>query len=413
MNIKKAKFLMLALAFIFIFFFSSDFGLIDVEKTSIITAFAIDLEKDGTYTVSAQIAVPEATDTNSENQKALLSGKGTTIGGAVKDLGDISGWFPKLSFCNLILVGEEFKETNVIKVLDYFAKTLRLQDSALIAFTEGKASELLKVASPLDNISSFAIQKVILKTDGFDADVAVTDIKTFCAGYYSTCSSSFMPYIKKKPSDESQTEGGSSNGNSSGGGSSSSTSEQSAGQEQGSTKTDGKFLFDAKKTALFKNGSKVGELDEELTLTYNALTRKINGTTIPINEVPFKDNETCNYLLNVMRSKRKICLEVDNNNPTLNIELSLYCRINDQNSEDSDRTLSENIPLPQPLIDKATEQIKNSIKELVETSVKTDCDFLKIKEKLYRFNHKHYARFKDNVLSAMQTNIKVEVSGQK
>ncbi len=412
MNIRKAKFIMLALAIIFIFFFSSDFGLIDVEKTSIITAFAIDLEKDGTYMVSAQIAVPEATDTNSENQKALLSGKGTTIGGAVKDLGDISGWFPKLSFCNLILVGEEFKDTNVIKILDYFAKTLRLQDSALIAFTEGKASELLQVASPLDNISSFAMQKVILKTDGFDADVAVTDIKTFCAGYYSENSSSFMPYIKKKPSDENQSGNGNSSSDS-GSQSSGGSSGGSGGQQQGSTKTDGKFLFDAKTTALFKNGTKVGELDEELTLTYNALTQKINGTTIPVNDVPFKENEKCNYLLNVMSSKRKICLEVDNNNPSLNIELSLYCRVNDQNSEDSDRTLSENLPLPQPLIDKATEQITNSISELVETSVKTDCDFLKIQEKLYRFNHKFYNRYKDNVLTAMQTNIKVTVSGQK
>ena len=318
MNIKKAKFIMLALAFIFIFFFSSDFGLIDVEKTSIITAFAIDKEGEE-YSVSAQIAVPEATDTNSENQKALLTGKGTTIGGAVKDLGDISGWFPKLSFCNLILVGEEFQTTNVITVLDYFAKTLRLQDSALVAFTEGKASELLQVASPLDNISSFAIQKVILKTEGFDADVAVTDIKTFCAGYYSSSSSSFMPFIKKVPSDETQQQGGSgsSGGQSSSGGSSSSSS---SGNEQGQTKTDGKFLFNAKTTALFKNGLKVGELDEKLTITYNALTQKINGTTIPVNDVPFKDNEICNYLLNVLTSKHRICLDVDNNCPTHNID---------------------------------------------------------------------------------------------
>ncbi len=409
MNIKKAKFIILALGFIFVFFFSSDFGLIDVEKTSIITAFAIDLESDNTYRLSAQIAVPEATDTNSENQKALLSGSGSTIGEAVKDLGDISGWFPKLSFCNLILVGENFKDYNVIKVLDYFAKTLRLQDSALIAFTEGKASELLQVASPLDNISSFAIQKVILKTDGFDADVAVTDIKTFCMGYYSDNSSSIMPLIKKKPSDENQKEGGEKGGQSS-------SSEASGGASsggQGATKTDGKFLFDAKTTALFKNGLKVGELDENLTLTYNAIIQKINGTTIPVNDVLYKENEKCNYLLKVMTSRRKIYLEVDNNNPTLNIELSLYCKISDQNAEDSNRTLSENQPLPQPLIDKATELMTNNLTELVETSVKTGCDFLKVSDKLYRFNHKQYLRFKDNLLSAMQTNVKVTISGQK
>ncbi len=405
MNIKKAKFILLALAFIFIFFFSSDFGLIDVEKTSIITAFAIDKESENTYQVSAQIAVPEATDTNSENQKALLSGKGSTIGEAIKDLGDISGWFPKLSFCNLIIVGNEFKDTNVITVLDYFAKTLRLQDSAMIAFAEGKASELLQVASPLDNISSFAIQKVLLKTAGFDADTYPTDIKTFCSGHYSDSGSAIMPLIKKKPSDENQ------NGQS--GSSSGATGGSSSGSQQGQTKTDGKFLFDAKTTALFKDGLKVGELDEELTLTLNAITKKINGTTIPVNDVPYNQTQTCNYLLKVMGSKHKISLKVDNNCPTLNVSLSLYCKINDQNSAQSDRTLSENLPLPQPLIDKTEEKLRNSITELIETSVKTGCDFLKVKEKLYRFNHKEYSRFKDNYLTAMDYNISVTVSGQK
>ena len=75
--------------------------------------------------------------------------------------------------------------------------------------------------------------------------------------------------------------------------------------------------------------------------------------------------------------------------------------------------MSENLPLPKPLIDKATKQLEESIKELVETSVKTECDFLRVKEKLYRYNHKQYSRFKDNVLSAMQTKINVCISGQK
>ncbi len=409
MNIKKAKFIMLALAFIFIFFFSSDFGLIDVEKTSIITAFAIDMESENEYKVSAQIAVPEATDTNSENQKALLTGKGSTVGEAIKDLGDISGWFPKLSFCNLIIVGNEFKDTNIIKVLDYFAKTLRLQDSAMLAFTDGKASELLELASPLDNISSFAIQKVLLKTAGFDADTATSDIKSFCSGHYSNSASAYMPLIKKKPSDESQGE--------SSGSESSSGGEQAMGGSssgsQGQTKTDGKFLFDAKTTALFKNGFKVGELDESLTLIFNALTKNINGTTIPVNDVPFKNDEKCNYLLKIMSSSHSVTLAVDNNCPTLNISLSLYCKIDDQNSDQSDRTLSENKPLPAPLTLKAQEMLTNSIKELVEVSVNTNCDFLKVQEKLYRFNNKQYSRFKDNILSAMETNISVSVSGQK
>ena len=104
MRLKRAKALLICLSILLTLFFSNNFGLIDVEKTSIITAIAIDKEQDE-YILTAQVAVPEATDTNTENQKAQLSSKGRTIGEALKEMGDISGWFPKLAFCNLIILG--------------------------------------------------------------------------------------------------------------------------------------------------------------------------------------------------------------------------------------------------------------------------------------------------------------------
>ena len=103
MNKLKSRIVLLIIFAFFVVFFSNDFGLIDIKKTAIVTAIAIDKQGD-LYEVTTQIAVPEATDTNTENQKAQVSGKGATIGGAIKDIGDISGWYPKLDFCNLIII---------------------------------------------------------------------------------------------------------------------------------------------------------------------------------------------------------------------------------------------------------------------------------------------------------------------
>lgn len=179
MKYVKTKLIIAALFFVFVFFFSNDFGLIDIENTAIITAIAIDSAEDG-YEATAQIAVPEATNKNSENKKAQISGTGSTIGAAIKDIGDKSGWFPNLQFCNVLIIGEELTHSNVFKVLDYFSKTLRVQDSAMVVTTDKKAKELLEASTPLDNISSFALQKILLKNPGFDSDVAETDIKNFC-----------------------------------------------------------------------------------------------------------------------------------------------------------------------------------------------------------------------------------------
>ena len=281
MRLKRAKFLLLSVFILLSFFLSNDLELINVEKTSIITAIAVDKEMDN-YVITAQIAVPEATDTNTENQKAQISGKGKTVGEAIKDLGNTSGWFPKLAFCNLIILGDEIANENVVKVLDYFAKTLRVQDSALVVLAEKSGKEILSLSTPLDNISSFAVQKILLKTMGFDSDVSHNDIKTFCTGYYSLNSSSFLPIIKVISADG----GSGSQGESADNSSSSSSSSSSQGDKAKGSNSDSNNLFDVKTTALFKNGKKVGELDEKLTHAFNAFNYSLKGTSLSITDVP-------------------------------------------------------------------------------------------------------------------------------
>ncbi len=406
MQIRKAKFIMIIALLLSALFFSSDFGLIDVEKTSIITAVAVDKASDE-YLVTAQIAVPEATDTNSENLKAQISGKGATVGEALKNLGDISGWFPKLSFCNLIILGHSLGEENVIKVLDYFAKTLRVQDSALVALAENTASELLTLATPLDNISAFAMQKILLKNTGFDRDVKTADVKTFCTEHYSLSSSSIMPIIKRVSA------GSEENVNPSAEKTQSANSNQSGGATaQNQEEKDKDNLFDARTTALFKNGVKVGELDENQTLSLNALNQPFKGTTFPVKDVLFNGQNT-NYLLTVLRRNSEVKVVADDNELKLVINLFLYCKVSDHSADNSSNALSQNYPIPEEVIYKAEGFFRSNLEELVMAEKQTECDLFRIKEKLYRFNHKQYSRYKDNFINSFKYEISVTVSGQK
>ncbi len=404
MQSRKVKLIMILAFALFVFFFSNDFGLIDVEKTSIITAVAIDYENDE-YIVTAQIAVPEATDTNTENQKAQLSGKGSTVGEALKDLGDVSGWFPKLSFCNLIILGNSLTNDNVIKAVDYFTKTLRIQDSALIALAENTAKDLLNLATPLDNISAFALQKIILKNTGFDKDVASSDVKTFCADYYSIAGSSFMPLIKIIPAGESQNDQNVGGGTQNSGG-------MNSGNSASDQKGDKDNLFDAKTTALFLDGKKVGELSPDLTLTFNTLKGSIKGTVIPVKDIPDKNGKSSNYLLSVIDNHSKIEVIADINSLNLVISVDLYCKISDHSSADSEYSLSVNTPIPKIVMEKAQSEIEQNIHELIRTIKQTGCDFLKLKQNLYRYNHNYYASYKDNYLERLNPTVKVTVCGQ-
>ena len=410
MRLKRAKALLISLSILLTFFFSNNFGLIDVEKTSIITAIALDKEQDE-YILTAQVAVPEATDTNTENQKAQLSSKGKTVGEALKEMGDVSGWFPKLAFCNLIILGNSLANENVVNLLDYFAKTLRLQDSALVALSEKTAKELLSLSTPLDNISSFAIQKILLKASQFDNDVAPTDIKTFVSGYYSKNKSGYMPLIKVISADNGSGSEGQKSDNSStnGGGSGASSSGDQKGQGANSQSNN---LFDARTTALFKEGKFVGELSPTETLVFNAFSEKINGTSIAINNVPLNGKE-CNYLLNIMTDSHSLKVKAKDNGIDLEFNLSLFCKVSDVFTTNAEDSLSSNTPLPKPLIEKTERLLTENIISLVNKSISSGCDLLKIKEKLYRYNHSKYSLFKDNYLSKLKVKINVDVKGPR
>lgn len=411
MKFLRSKIAMILLCLTFIIFFSNDFGLIDIEKTAIITALALDKEGSD-YLVTAQIAVPEATDQNTENSKAQVSGKGKTIASAIKNIGDVSGWFPKMEFCNLIIVGNDFANTNVIRILDYFSKTLRIQDSAVVVLAENKAKEILEVSTPLDNISSFALQKVLLKSPGFDRDVADTDIKSFVTGYYSSSASSLMPLVKiieQKTEEEKSTTSkeGAKTDIPAGG------DEESTPPSGTNTGNKGNVIFNTKTTALFKNGVKTGELNENETLAYNMLYGNFSGTTLEISEEKSGLLPDNSYLLSVKKCTPKIYLKTTDLDITLFINVNLYCKISDQNTVSSDSTFEKNNPLPEHLTLKAQETVKDWFTSLVQKEKISECDFLKIKEKLYRYHHSKYSLFKDEFLSKFKYEISIDVSGQK
>ena len=407
MQLKKAKFLLLSVFILLTLFFSNNFGLIDVEKTSIITAIAIDKEQNE-YIITAQVAVPEATDTNTENQKAQLSSKGKTIGQALKEMGDVSGWFPKLAFCNLIILGNGLASENVVNLLDYFAKTLRLQDSALVVLSEKTAKEILSLSTPLDNISSFAIQKILLKAPQFDNDVAPTDIKTFVSGYYSKNQSGYMPLIKVISADN----GSGSEGQKSDNSSSSGTSPSGQDQKSQGANSQSNNLFDARTTALFFGGKLVGELSPEETLIFNAFKESIGGTSLAINDVTLNGKQS-NYFITILNDNHSLKVNATDSGIDLDFCLSLFCKVSDVHATDTEDSLSSNTPLPKPLIDKTKQMLTKNILSLVNKSVSSGCDFLNIKEKLYRYNNSKYSLYKDNFLSKLNVKINIDVRGQR
>ena len=108
------KLYLILLALVLFSFFSNDFGLVDIQKTAVILAAAIDKADDG-FAVTAQIAVPKGGDRSTGGTSSVdIQAEGITVSDCITQIFSKTGWVPKLVFCNLILLGEEAAKDDVI-----------------------------------------------------------------------------------------------------------------------------------------------------------------------------------------------------------------------------------------------------------------------------------------------------------
>ncbi len=399
-KLTTAKSYILLTIIMLIVFLSNDFTLIALQKTAIVASVGID-KVDDNIEVTMQVAMPQASATTTENNDAVITGRGKTVAEAISEVGSKTGWYPKMSFCNLIVLGEGLLTENSITVTDFFAKTFRVQDSAVIAICKGTARELMSTATPLDNISSFALQKILFKNAGNLSDVAEITVKDFSIGYYSRTGTAFAPFIKTLLADESEQTSPKGKQGEEGSG---------AGQKSGSER--GNQVFDATDTIVFKNGIGVTNLDTEQTRVLNSLTKKVNLSTYPVSDITI-DGETFDALLTIKKHRAGIKLDVVNGIPTVNFYSYFFCRMEDANSKRDEINMQDKIFLPKEVSEKATEQFTETLLSIVEKCRTYGVDIFNLDEQLYKYHNEYYPVFKDNLYDFLQVKTSVTFTGTK
>ena len=368
---KRAKFFLIIFAIIFINFLTLDFLLIDVEKTALIVAIGIDKTDTG-YEVTAQIAVPEATNQSTKSNESVIYANGQTLYDAVNDIGSRTGWYPKLSFCNLIILGSEVFNENVMGVVDFFVRSYKVEDSAILCASEKTAKEVLLSISPLDNISSFALTKIFVRDHNNASSILTTTVKNFSKFYYSPCKSGFMPMIKMIDTKDK----GNNTSNAS-----SLTSNSGATQKGGENTP---VVYDAETCLLFSNGYKKGEISGDECLFYSLFEKSVNETFFNLDVVDEQGNFG-NALIAVKRANSSIKLQYRDGVPYLKGKLKLWIQISDTDFPQSMKQIATIGRLSENMLNKASSYAKKTLNELFEKTKNCGCDIFESKNMLYRF----------------------------
>lgn len=384
-------------ALLAIFYFSSDFALIDIEKTAIIVAIGIDEGENSRYKITAQIAIPQATDTAAANDDAVVTADGNTVMEGIQNIGAKTGWHPKLSFCSLVLIGRKVAENGVKDVIDYFIVSEKVQNSAIVAMADDKAGEILTSKTPLDAISSFAVSKIVLKSRWMTNTVPNANLRKIALSEYSPSKSSFMPVIKPIKENTKSKEGGSSSITASTKSGGSEGSGGGSGGGGGSGESGGKDtpdkVYDASTLAVFSDFKLKGEFDEELTQIFNMLMGPLGESYITLEN---GDEKTLLALSNGTRSV-KVNLE---KKPTIEIKLSFKVEVSDSSEGYSLDKLNRRSVVDEETITKVTDKLNVLLLKLVDKVKESGADALQIRDKIYKYSNSRFEEFKNYPLDS-------------
>ncbi len=377
-------------------FFSNDFNLLDIEKTALIVAMGIDyLEEDGEYEITAQIAIPQATDQASKNSEAVISAKGSTVAKALTEVGSQTGWFPKLSFCNLIVLSKSVAQNFTPSLIDYSFRSQKLLDSAILAVAEDKAKDVIMATTPLDSISSFALQKILVKRIDKTNTIIAGDLREFSIGTTSRSKIGFMPIIKNVQTGDNTTSSDQSATVDS------MPKESSGGGTSSKTKN---VVFDATTTGIFNEGLLIGSFTSAETLIYNVLMSPVKQSYL---EFKKEDGSDKDCLFAVKDNDNKILLYIDNGKPIVKLCATISVYVIDKTVSNPPYPQDYNVMMETKKVPASTLfSLKNHLTEQAENLISVgkdlNADIFFIKELFYRKYPNLYDYYQKDLIKTVE-----------
>lgn len=376
-------------------FFSNDFGKIDVQKTAIVLAVGVDKENED-FVLTSQIAIPQSSTQGKSSQAVQLVSKGKTVADAFEEINAKTGWYPKLVFCRLILLGESAVQTNAFDTLDYFLRDEYLTDGCLVATCDGKAQTLLDTQALVDPSSSVAMAKVLSDHAKRTGTVLPNTLREFSIGYFGDSKSGFLPILKTTPQKEVQTP----SENTKTQASDSSSSQQNQKEEKEKT------VFTAEETALFVDGKRVERLNPKETFALSTILNELQLASYSVQT----EKEICT--LSVKKNSPKLRFKVGKDGRAqLKIQVDFTAGVTDYSiSQPLDKTADAG-DLTNGVFLSAEKTLTGEIATVFEKCKACGCDLFRLQERLVKYKNRNLHKYKDGILQNTSVEVKVRFKG--
>jgi spore germination protein KC len=338
----RTNLLKLFLVILTLFVISGCWSRIELESLAIVAGIGIDLaEEPGKVLLTAQIILPKkvaAPDTGGVGGGGEIGGKGQTvliskgIGETVYDaINNFAADIPRRLFWShtqVIVIGKEAAEQGVRPWLDFFIRDPEPREAVWILVADGKAGDILKSKSEIEDIPAMAIAHLI-EARISNSQTSGATLGDFTTRLTSKTTAPVATYIKLSDEKEPKV--------------------QLSG------------------TAVFKKDKLVGVLDKAQTRGYLWVKGKVRGGIVLV-KFP-KDNSKTT--LEVIRSKSTVTPKILGGEISLKIEIDEEANLESQSSLENLETAT-GLALLEKQQDSA---IRNEILAALEKARQLNTDF--------------------------------------
>ena len=389
--VARIIFLIIIAAMLFLFF-SNDFGLVDIHKASIVVAVGVDVSDDG-YAVTAQAAIPTPAQGEGSAAYTQVTGNGATVADAVDDINAKTGFYPKLAFCNLVVLGEACAERDLFTVLDYFYRNDYVPLTALVGMCRGTAKELLGMQPADGGMSSSAIQRAMSEELKNSANASTVNLKLLAQDAGSPSASAYMPFIEFT-----QSGSGGSTTVSSGG------SKSSGGSSGGSGKSSEKSVeFTCLTTAAFTGGKFIGVLTEDQAFALNLVRSNIRLAVV---NAEFGGN---NYTVGLKNNSCSLRIAVEGGVPVLRIKYRALANVQSSESRPAAEGSANSHLVSGGVLKAVADTVEGRMNSLIDFCVESGCDLVSAEKLLYQRFYDEYQSFKGRVLQSLKVEYDIKV----
>lgn len=364
-----------------VLFFSNDFGTTDVQKTAIVMAVGIDRQEEE-FIVTSQIAIPQSSKQGGASQAVQLVSKGKTVAEAFAQINAKTGWYPKLVFCRLILLGNSATEKNVFDALNFFKLNDYVPDNCLLAACDGAAKDVLHTGALVDSAGSLAIEKVLSSHAQRVGSALPSTLREFAIGHFGESQSSYLPVIRKEPQQEE---------------SGANKPEQNAAPSQNSGQSgqssSEKPLFSAGQTALFVNGKQRDILTEEETFAVCAVKEELRLASYRVEA----DGAACTLTIKNNRPSLDYTFHNDGT-AALRIHITLTAGMLDYSQPLELEKMKDAGEVPDGVFAAAEKRLQGQIVTAFEKCRACGCDIFELTGELHKNKPEYFPEQKNKVL---------------